>query len=366
MESFIRSYGIPFPDFQVLLQTTNSLVAGSAALSLYLQQNGVEPGFVPSDLDIWIEYTPHLVALHGDRIQHGNESLFTTLMVQNNYYLAAKHEATAPNNDYRELHSITKILSFVKDGKTVQLIFLKEQDLRQYVCENFDLSVCMTWWNAFDNLFETAWPNETLNKLMYHSASGELNEREFQRMEKYLERGFQLLERPCPAVGHRDPRTRVEELRGQTAFDLFAYEEVDCADFLKESSYHVLLRVGEQFQAFHRNTLHDYLKGHLSHHHYLGNLYDTPHKQTICQQSFVHLDWSDYSIVELIPEYTVTIGHATKSLFNCHFYTVEQWLTRAVPGLCCLMPYETEIPAIPVAPVPNIPLYHPDVYWMDG
>jgi len=138
---------------------------------------------------------------------------------------------------------------------------------------------------------------------------------------------------------------------------------VDCVSFLS-SSWNVLLRVGEQFQAFHRTTLVEYMRAHTTYHPYLEHLFDTPHKQTVLQSVTVWLNWSDYSIVELVPAYTLTIGNQTKSIFNCLFYTVEQWANRHV-GFTISAPPQHEIPELPPS-APDLPLHHPDVYWMDG
>jgi len=364
MESFVTSYGLPFAAFQELLQTTNSVVAGSAALALYLAENGIDPGYEPGDMDIWVEDTQQLVAARGNYVQYGNLYLFTNFLIKNNFNLSTKFE---PKEDYETLHNITNILSFVnREGKEIQVIMMKECDIHNYIFHNFDLTPCMTWWNARENVFESMWPGETLQKEMYYQLSHEMNEREIARIEKYKERGFQLLEKPCPAIGRRDTRFDLGCLAGQTAFDLFAYEEVDCVTFL-QSSWHVLLRVGEQFQAFHRTTLHDYLKGHVCHHHYLQELYDTPHKQTILHASMTWVNWSDYSIVELVPAYTIPYENTTKSIYECHFYTIKDWKERRA-GLILTIPSKEamENAPLPNMPVPDIPLNLYEMYWMDG
>ena len=55
MESFLTEYHIDFLPFQALLRETPSLIAGSSALALYLKSNGIDPGYEPGDIDIWIE-----------------------------------------------------------------------------------------------------------------------------------------------------------------------------------------------------------------------------------------------------------------------------------------------------------------------
>jgi len=367
MEQLITSYGLPYTEFHEILSSTNCLVAGSAALSMYLQQEGIDPGFYPNDIDIWVEDTRQLVASSGAYQQFGNRYIFINFLIKNGFNVTCKYEPK--REDYEPLHKITEILSFMnREGKEIQIVLLTETDLIRYVRENFDLSICMSWWNAWEERFENLWPEETLRKEMMFTPVAEKTERESERVQKYEERGFRLVERSCPAVGHRDRLTGLSELAGQVAFDTISYDEVDCAEFLRASSWHVLLRVGEQFHAFHRATLNQYLDTHLSHHPQLGDLYDTPHKHTISSPSKVWLNWSDYAIAVLVPEYSIAIGNQTKSLYECRFYTVEQWVTEGgVPGAVSSMSLsEDEIHAPNVPLSADIPLYHPDVYWMDG
>ena len=359
MDSFVTSYGIPFPPFQDLLQTTNSLIAGSAALALYLQEKGVDPGFTPSDMDIWVEDTLELRSAKYHR--PGNKSLFTDFFLQHGFSLLLSFHPK--QDEYEPLHNISEILSFVNsEDKEIQVILLKERDLYKYIVENFDLSSCMSWWNAADNQFDTMYPEETLQKQMYYYPTRGVAARETERIKKYQERGFLLLERPCPSLGVRDERTDLSSLDGQTAFDIFAYEDVNAVEFLKASSFHVLLRVGEQFYAFHRDVLHEYFEQHRTHHPNLGGLVDTPHKQTIASEAATLLRFSDYSIAELTLAYPVTMGHQQKSVHLVRFYTTEGWAVGQVDNVVSPLP----ISLWPHDLEPDIPLYHPDVYWMDG
>lgn len=372
MEAFIGSYGLPYGPFRELMRTTNALVAGSAALSLYLQQEG-QAGFEPGDLDIWVEDTRQLVASSGAYHQFGNRYLFVNFLIKNGYNVVCKYE---PKAEYESL-PIREILSFINRERKVQVILLAEKDLKGYMRE-FDLSVCMSWWDARTERCETLWP-ETLRREMFmadaesgsNAASQAHALRKISRIQKYEERGFRLIERPCPSMGKRDELVGLEELT-EKAFDTITYEEVDCAEFLR-SSWHVLLRVGEQFHAFHRTTLATYLEKHSVHHPHIGKLYDTPHKQTITESAKGWLQWSDYAIVVLVSRETVDIGNSSKSLHECCFYTVEEWTTDGgAPGVICEVPDVDVLSRCPVreyfrVPLRSpLPLYHEDVYWMDG
>jgi hypothetical protein len=350
MEAFLASYGIAFQEFRALLERTRGVVAGSAPLALFLAQEGIEPGFSPSDLDIWVHDNETSYVSTGI---YNNLHLYTELLRDNGFVVERQFE---PQEDYDNLHHITRILFFHKGDKTVQVIFLDVSKLYRYILEHFDLSACMTWWNAKTDRFETMWPLETPRKEMYHYPLGP-RARESARIDKYKARGFTLLE-PCVELEERDRRTSVGALVGQ-AFDIFAYEDVDASEFLRASTHHLLLRVGEQFYAFHRKALHKYFTDHLHHHAQLGELADTPHKQTILSLAAQQMQYSDYSIAELVPAYT-DIG-TQKSLYATRLYTVEGWLI-GVPSVEVPI---SEAEASSASNETRLPLYHPDVYWME-
>lgn len=370
MQEFIESYDLPFAQFREIIDTTNSLVAGSAALALYLQQCGVDPGFVPGDMDIWTEDTPELLSRSGAH-QNSNLQLFTDLFLQNHYYVVSKSGPLSES--YEPLHSITRIYEFInRDGKKIQLILLREKNLHQYIRSQFDLSICMSWWNSRENIFETMYYKDTLKKHMFVHPDALSTDRELARIQKYKDRGFHL--RPFPPLYGviADPRDDVSFFGDQTAFDTINYEEVRCSEFLAESDWNILLRIGQQFQAYERQALCHYLREHHSDVHDLGTVYETPHKQSLPHGSLDVLSHSDFSIFELISEYTLRstlYPFSDKSIHSIKCYTVEGWkegisgFTVAVPPFLSLI--GPLLPPEPLGVHAGIPLYHPDVYWMD-
>ena len=356
MQAFVESYGLPYEGFRSLMTTTNSLVAGSAALALYLQQNGVDPGFVPGDMDIWSEDTRDMIDSHGVFRQRSHNLEFTLFLVRNGYNLTDKFEEK--QGEYEPLHQIRHILSFMnREGKKIQLILLQQKELRTYIKIYFDLSPCVTWWNAAEDTFETEFPRATLAKQMHLHPAREVSEREVARIEKYEARGFTLTEFPCQYMTAADPLDRVEELGDEMAFDVFAYDDVKAVDHLKASSYHILVRVGEQYYAYHRNALYDYLQGRICHLDSIGDYSTLPHKQAVMRPLISFLPYSDYSIFHLIFAYTFQ----DCAFYRAECFTTAQWLTKE-PGLILDPPAEPE-------PIPEpaiiLPLYHSDVYWMD-
>ena len=335
MESFLADYDIAFPRFQHLLQTTPSLLAGSSALALYLKENGIDPGYEPGDMDIWIqEYD-----VSGTMM----ETLFRHFLFEFGYYFQHVFEHDEHNNGQYDFQNFTtnhiiKVVSFINDRqKKIQLIIIRVQPLIEYIFHAFDMSVCVSWWNARDNTFETLHPDLTKQRKMYIS-SPYLQEQEAadnrskkldRRIQKYIERGFTLCEPECLALHRMDNRLALQEescpLRGITAFDLFAYDDMDVCEFLK-SSWHIIVKAGDTFQAFHRKTLFDYMGTRHSELPMIGDIYDTPNNQTITSRARETLLHSDFSIYELCSDYSVTISPASqKSLFTLRCYSVAEW-----------------------------------------
>jgi hypothetical protein len=370
MQEFIESYDLPFAPFREIIDTTNSLVAGSSALALYLQQYGVDPGFVPGDMDIWTEDTPELLARSGAH-QNSNLQRFTDLFLQHHYYVVSKSGPVSES--YEPLHSITKIYEFInRDGKKIQLILLRENNINHYIRQHFDLSICITWWNSKDDRFETMEPIDTLHKRMWINPTIIPTDRELARIQKYTDRGFHLRPIPPACKFMADPRENVSFFGDQTAFDTINYEEVRCSEFLAESDWNILLRIGQQFQAYERHALCEYLKQHECHVHDLGTVYDTPHRQSIPNNSIPFLFHSDFSIFELVPEYTlqsIVYPISEKSIHSIKCYTVLGWklgvhgCTVDVPPFLSLI--GPLLPPEPLGVQSGIPLYHHDVYWMD-
>ena len=368
MESFIESYGLPFPAFREIMLETHSLVAGSAALALYLQQEGIDPGFVPGDLDIWVRRTIELVSRDGSQRRPASMNSMSLFLIQQGYNLTTKFEPKN-NEDYSHLHNIVTILSFVKQDKEIQLIVVNQPNLNIYIHLHFDLSICMTWWDAEENSFKTSIPQSTRRKVMHFHPHMDMDERGQARIQKYRDRGFTLAEEvPCHALVEQDPRLSVGLLSETTAFDVISYEDVNAADFLRQSSYHILLQMGEQLHAFHRNTLCEYLEAHKTHLQPVGYVVDTPHKLSLMSDSLSVFPYSDYSVFILVHAY----DFQGKSIYSVQCYTLDGWFMDE--AVCTIEPPSAEVvfAAAPSSVPPSgshpnsqLPLYHADVYWMD-
>lgn len=318
MESFITSYGLPYDGFRNLLIETGSTVAGSAALALYMKQEGVYPGFEPNDIDIWVHETHDTWYSNGRVDQLANSTKFTIFLVKHGYNLTTKFDNSINDNYYATLSNVKHIFSFVNaNHKVIQVVLIREQNVVQYIQNHFDLSACITWWSPPQNTFYNSYPEQTIKKEIYVLPSFANEERTLTRVEKYKARGFTVQEQPCQALTIRDPLEHMSAIEHMTAFDVFAYDDVKIGEFLRQSSYHILLYIGEQFHAYHRKHLEKYLQEHACEHPEYGSLCELPHKQLIPYSILQILPYSDYSIIKL--------KQVIDLLYYPEYYTTAQW-----------------------------------------
>ena len=261
-----------------LLLNNDILISGPAALTGYLQQNNI-PGFDASRMDIWINgrnpqwiqslltTQPHL------SIQHR----FTTFLEKNNYINMVKLHVllsgkSAPlNNDN---HSMIRILNFCHPlGKVIRLIFLMDESVKpNAIIKRSEFNIDNCWYDHNTNIFHSYSPSTILRKEIYACPHDDfipslesLTKQQRIHLDFYMSIGFILGKEQCKILEQKDPRIMSNSnLHGIKAFDIYAYEEVDAVEFLDISYWNILLKTGDQFQAFHRINLYDYMKEHKS------------------------------------------------------------------------------------------------------
>jgi hypothetical protein len=321
MESFLTSYGLPFEGFRTLVTEHNALVAGSAALALYLKQEGIDPGFEPDDLDIWVEETHDTWYASGRVNQLANSTLFTLFLVKHGYDLTTKFDSTVNEHYYSTMTHIKYIFHFInRNGKKVQLICVRDANLVQYIQTHFDITACISWWNSIDNIFRHSFPGITCKKQLQIIQGFADEALTLKRIQKYKARGFTIRDTSCSALQMIDAHDNMEELEHTSAFDVFAYDDVNAAEYLHQSSYHVLLHIGNQFHAYHRKQLCTYLKEHTHEHPEYGKVCELPHKQQIPCSILQILPYSDYSIISL--------KQVIDTLYDAEYYTTAQWASK--------------------------------------
>ena len=182
MNKFFQSYNIEFSLLEELLVKSGALVAGSFSLAGYLTQEGINVNYQPGDVDIFInaysdEFRPllSLIESHGykkDRIvdYYDNES---------SYY-----------NCLEYINTVTSLVN--DDGKKIQVVAVRSNNILQYIKSNFDLSICISWWDSSTQSFQTLFPEETRNMEMRVMRTNISITKLNARIEKYRSRGFKL------------------------------------------------------------------------------------------------------------------------------------------------------------------------------
>jgi hypothetical protein len=330
MQAFIQSNQINFQEFHTLMLRYDALLAGSSALWVYLKENDIEPTFQPGDIDLWLNAeTPSLPFKAFFESQGFTEidQLKNLCEVQRDY-------------DHKHIQYISTYTN--PAGKKVQLIsvdLVEHHRLHLYIQSVFDLSCCISWWNPLHNIVETWFPDTTLFMQMFVTDPIVRNPNKLQeRIAKYQSRGFTLCEIPPPPSSEPDLRlflrNGTSKQVGCSAFDVWEYDDVDCCDFLKQSSWHCLINTGTQLQAFHRKNLQVYMETRKTMLARYGIVYDTPNNQSITEEAYRVLGFSDYTVFELEFVESVVKGQQTKSLCSLKCYTIEGWNTGSVARTC--------------------------------
>ena len=328
MNNFLLSYGLDPVETRRLFTETGAVLSGSSALALYLEQEGVEAGFDPNDMDVWLDGEVEL-------------DQWMMFLVRSGYALAKE---TRETDAYMEhLTRIARVVTMKSQGggatkRVIQLIVIHPKDggdIYSYIANYFDISACMTWWDADSDRFHTVYPRLTRAKQMFvrrvHLSS--INEaRAERRLEKYMSRGLTVVEEPPPFWVAPDERKEEDMTRWvrQKAFDVWSYEDVDAKEHLMAGEWMILLGCAGAWYAFDRRRLITYMEEHGGvHAGERGALYDTPYRQTVVYDAWDALAYSDYSVYELVePEgVTVVIGNReeSKTLYGMRAYSVAGW-----------------------------------------
>jgi len=331
MESFIESYDLCFADFQQKATEAAALMAGSAALALFLQANGQEAEFTPTDMDMYFQ---------------GEEKtqLFRHYLRSHGFEDSHKYDADVecPYAD----NCIRRVESYVNHNqKEIQLITLEPSHvIEEYIVIHFDLSICATWWIPAENEFKTFNLDATLQKKMYFLDEyteecrlvGFLSTKQTNRVAKYAARGFeiQLRTQYMQQAWTRDTRKHItcclpadSGLHGKMAFDVWSYEDVNCIVFLKQSPHHILLKVKDATYGFNRNHLYTYMCGRYAMITRKDYVFQTPMNHSISKLGLILLLHGELSIYELIDETAVMdFRGEPKSVYTVRGYHSSHWL----------------------------------------
>ena len=357
MESLLTSYNIEFKAFKGMINKLQAVVAGSSALAHYLKQEGVDPGFEPNDLDIFLRGYSEISLVRGGAVRRirslevATAELLKLGFKQNDKFGAVENE----EGYYSSIRKLEKVISFNNDaGKEIQVIIINTGDIKKHIESEFDISACISYWNSEKNTFETFDPYYTKRKEIYMmkepSDDPKIQAKDRMRLEKYAARGFKIIEGPCPFVDMRDTRDQLphEKFEGIDVMDIFTLDEMSIRDYLQRSDWNIVIKSGESYYAFQRKALMDYMKKKESNIGRIGTVYETPFNQCITLEGYHQLRYADYSIYELKSAYSVpTYGGRVKSMFHLGCYSVKDWIDGKEGGLVQMPPQHLAV-ATPV------------------
>ncbi len=344
MDAF-KPYDIDGAALTAHVASLNGLIAGSFALAGYLKQEGIDPGFEPNDIDIFLPGKLELLRNDDGTIikplKFRIRSLNRMAVFLNSYGYTENNKfdkfKTAPIDYYNAITKVRHVVSFNnKNGREIQIIVIKSDDILEHIKKDFDLSCCISYWHPDMGAFVTMSPL-TKEKKMYPPAIppdyAVENAKLEQRIKKYQGRGFILVKGLCPRYTKTDVRETLADTKfdGLTAHDILTMEDVSIRDFLAVSDWNIILKTGEQFYAFERDMLMKLMaKSQTWVDAVLDNIYDTPFHQSITTHAYCSLKFSDHTIYELTPAYSTRVKDKTKSLYTLTAYTVKEWVDGAV------------------------------------
>ena len=184
-KELIESYNINFNEFKKIITKVGALITGSFALAGFLQQEGIDIGYEPNDMDIFVS------PLELDKLFSFIETYGYKKFEQN----VDDYVSFNKVDNYCCVHGIDHIVSFRNDNnKKIQVIVVKSDNIKEYINKNFDLSVCISWWNVDNDTFDTLVPELTKKKEMYVNTP--LTKKLLTRIEKYKQRGFTIVNKP--------------------------------------------------------------------------------------------------------------------------------------------------------------------------
>jgi hypothetical protein len=179
---YITNYiGINYRKFINFMKDERILLTGSTALYFYLLQEGIEPNFQPNDLDIFI-------SSYKTRIRDDFQIVFSGYNLINNRTRVINSEYEFKESYYKNMDKNFVVQNYKNsEDKKVQIIMSEFGNIKKYIRAQFDLTVCMCWFNPKTEKFESAY-EETKNMIMIINKEN-INQ---DRLSKYYSRGFMI------------------------------------------------------------------------------------------------------------------------------------------------------------------------------
>lgn len=348
MQAIIESYNIDYEQLRLFLSDYNGFIAGSSALAAYLTQENIQLHYEPGDIDIWIpSESSELIQLFQEFIRFYG---FT-----NSYeYDSLDITSTIDYENISNIHSVTSFLN--SSNKKIQLIIIDmdvySETPYNYIHDHFDISICATWWEPDSYKIRTLDPYNTNKQRMYILNDKEdtiSKERIQKRLEKYKERGFKYITSQPLIYKNEDPRIfRTDTCTVRFATDIITFEDdINVKNYLEQSHENIIIKSGTELYTFTRKYITEYMRSKseyiINNNRESGFICTTPFNQTILMHDLNYIDYSDYSIYELIYSHLVHYNGKAYSVCKMICYSVADW-EKNIPTRICHAPYADLIP----------------------
>ena len=193
MQSFSEyieiGFGIDFEEFKEFLKKYKIVISGSTALYFYMIQEGMKPNFSPNDLDLYYDYTDEkeLEKIIKFIIDYNYES-----KNNENFYSLNYIPGLFKVFHLERSHHLVK--QFSNNINQIQII-VSNKNVLCLIRENFDLNICMCYYDVENDKFLACTPEYIKNYLMYIENEPIVDNLEL-RIKKYELRGFKLIDKP--------------------------------------------------------------------------------------------------------------------------------------------------------------------------
>jgi hypothetical protein len=331
MKTLIEFYGFNFDTFKQFMIQNIAIMSGSAVLRVLLNNR---VNYTPGDLDIWMKlensnsnnnYFIKYILTQGYTIDMSSMFPFS---LSNKSILDDEDEDDDEDDDDDEFGAsghayrssmILRVLTFLKGDKKIQFVFTRIHGFH-FVKRQFDISVTASYWYPLDtnksDVHITPHDNGHLYRLEFYICNhfvkymklldtDKRKRKLMERIRKYEERGFKLVEDPLECLDSFDPRIDVAFLKGE-AHEMISSENVAVSTWLRDYKNIIVYLTKDSIQAVNRHELYEYIMKNKK--TYWGHEMST--------RTAKYLLYADYSI------YVLGKIHPSVSRYSLECYTI--------------------------------------------
>jgi hypothetical protein len=190
MEAFITSLHLDYKEFRTFAKATSMLVAGEAALFLYLKQEGVSCMMEPYSLSLWT-----------------NQVVTVNDFLEPRGYLRQELE----QSHVTSLEGPVDYIPFVHypTQRMIHVFPTTSHDLVNHICRTVYITAERTWWNPYTERLQTMYSSEVTQKQVRADPSDRLHVYRSGKLSYYEDMGFTVIG-PLTKLIYSDDETWTE------------------------------------------------------------------------------------------------------------------------------------------------------------